>query len=130
VTDREIRAVMWETADGWHALLEDADRRAFGASTREDCVAELRRAAGDGAALTIEVYPALVGVAEAAALLGWDKRRIFTYLGRGSFPAPVAALASGRVWRRSDIEAFGRTRTTRRTRTRPTPEPNLEEPAR
>jgi len=25
---------------------------------------------------------------------------------RGAFPEPVAALASGRVWRREDVEAF------------------------
>jgi SAM-dependent methyltransferase len=48
----------------------------------------------------------LVGVAEAAAILGWDKRRVATYIRRGSFPAPLASLASGRVWDRADIEAF------------------------
>ncbi len=66
--------------------------------------------------MTVEVIPRLVGVAEAAALLGWDKRRIFTYLSRGSFPEPVAALASGRVWRMDDIEAFARTWRRRRSR--------------
>jgi SAM-dependent methyltransferase len=49
----------------------------------------------------------LVGVAEAAAMLGWDKRRVATYIRRGSFPEPLASLASGRVWDRADIEAFG-----------------------
>jgi SAM-dependent methyltransferase len=48
----------------------------------------------------------LVGVAEAAAILGWDKRRVATYIRRGSFPEPLASLASGRVWDRGDIEAF------------------------
>jgi predicted DNA-binding transcriptional regulator AlpA len=75
----------------------------------------LRRRAGRGV-LTVEEVPRLVGVAEAASLLGWDRRRIFTYLSRGSFPEPVAALASGRVWLRSDIEAFAETR--RRARPR------------
>jgi predicted DNA-binding transcriptional regulator AlpA len=60
--------------------------------------------------LTVEELPSLVGVAETAAMLGWDKRRIFTYLSRGSFPDPVAALASGRVWLRRDIEAYQRAR--------------------
>lgn len=60
--------------------------------------------------LLIELTPELVGVSEAAALLGWDRRRVATYVGRGSFPAPVATLASGRVWRREDVEAFGRDR--------------------
>jgi len=58
--------------------------------------------------------PGIVGVAEAAEILGWDKRRIFTYLSRGSFPEPLTALASGRVWRRSDIEDFARDRRSRR----------------
>jgi hypothetical protein len=48
----------------------------------------------------------LAGVAEAAAILGWDKRRVATYVRRGSFPEPVASLAGGRVWRRADVEAF------------------------
>ncbi len=107
---------MWEADGRWHGRLgaevgaEGADLgRDVAAPTREACLASLRAAAG-AAPLTIEVEPALVGVAEAAEVLGWDKRRIFTYLGRGSFPEPVAALASGRVWRRHDIEAFARTR--------------------
>ncbi len=54
--------------------------------------------------------PALVGVAEAARLLGWDKRRVATYVVRGSFPKPVAELAGGRVWRLEDVLAFAGTR--------------------
>src|SRR5436190_96045 len=108
---------MWESDGRWHARVDGDEHRERSATTRERCVAELRKAAGD-AVLTVEVRPALVGVAEAAALLGWDKRRIFTYLGRGSFPEPLATLASGRVWRREDIAAFAATRTTRTTRKR------------
>ncbi|HEX2030804.1 MAG TPA: class I SAM-dependent methyltransferase [Actinomycetota bacterium] len=48
----------------------------------------------------------LVGVAEAARLLGWDKRRVATYVRRGSFPRPVAELAGGRVWVLEDVLAF------------------------
>jgi predicted DNA-binding transcriptional regulator AlpA len=65
--------------------------------------------------LTIEVVPELVGVAEAAEILGWDKRRIFTYISRSSFPEPVAMLASGRVWRRDDIEEYARGRRSHRS---------------
>jgi predicted DNA-binding transcriptional regulator AlpA len=64
----------------------------------------------------IEVTPELLGVSEAAALLGWDRRRVATYVSRGAFPAPVAALASGRVWRREDVEAFARDRARRKGR--------------
>ncbi len=82
-------------------------------TTREGCVRGLRRVAGRDAHLVIELTPELVGVSEAAALLGWDRRRVATYVGRGAFPAPVASLASGRVWRREDVEAFGRDRARR-----------------
>ncbi len=89
------------------------------APTRERCLAALRRYVGPDAVLTIEVTPVLAGVAEAAAILGWDRRRVITYVDRGSFPEPVAHLASGRVWRREDIEAFGRERSRRSVRRRP-----------
>jgi hypothetical protein len=108
----EIRAVMWEAGGRWYARLAAPDAPVRSAATRKRCMDDLRAAAGN-AVLTVEVEPDLVGVAEAAELLGWDKRRIFTYLGRGSFPEPVAALASGRVWRRGDVEAFARTRRSR-----------------
>ena len=110
-----VSAVMWEEDGRWLGRL-DGHGPALSASTRERCLAKLRRAAGPET-LIVEVTPTLVGVAEAAAILGWDKRRIFTYLSRGSFPEPIAALASGRVWRRSDIEAFARTRRARRAAT-------------
>jgi predicted DNA-binding transcriptional regulator AlpA len=114
---------MWESRGRWHGSFESSEGRGYTAATRDQCLVELRKRAGR-ATLTVEVYPALVGVAEAAAVLGWDKRRIFTYLRRGSFPAPVATLASGRVWRLADIEAFARTRTRRAS------VPAVEQPAR
>ena len=38
--------------------------------------------------------------------MGWDKRRVVTYIDRGSFPEPITSLASGRIWLREDIETF------------------------
>ena len=84
--------------------------------TRDGCVNALRRLAGDDALLWIEVTPDVVGVSEAATILGWDRRRVATYVSRGAFPDPIAALASGRVWRREDVEAFGRDRLRRKGR--------------
>jgi hypothetical protein len=107
---------MWEVDGRWFGLGPDGGE--VTAASREDCLRRLRAAAGREAVLTVEVEPKLVGVAEAARALGWDKLRIFTYLGRGSFPEPVAELASGRVWRRDDIEAFAATRTRRTPNTR------------
>jgi hypothetical protein len=76
----------------------------------------LRRLAGADALLWVEVTPDVVGVSEAATILGWDRRRVATYVSRGAFPEPIAALASGRVWRREDVEAFGRDRLRRKGR--------------
>ncbi len=113
--DRDVRARATQLEGRWSGRLLP-DGRALSAPTRERIVARLRDEAGDGAALTVELEPALVGVAEAAAILGWDKRRVATYIRRGSFPDPVASLASGRVWRRDDVEAFARAFRRRRAR--------------
>jgi predicted DNA-binding transcriptional regulator AlpA len=84
------------------------------AATRDGCLTQIRRAvtkAGVAAGpaeltLVVETIPLLAGVAEAAGVMGWDKRRVITYINRGSFPRPLQALAGGRVWARSDVEAF------------------------
>lgn len=102
---KNARALVWPEGDRWRGRLEDPPAE-VSAVDRRRCVAALRRAAGPEATLTVEVVPALAGVAEAAAIMGWDKRRVITYWRRGSFPEPIASLASGRVWRRDDVEAF------------------------
>ncbi|MEB3103100.1 hypothetical protein [Ferviditalea candida] len=48
----------------------------------------------------------IIGYAEAAKILGWDKRRIGTYMQRGSFPEPIIRLASGPIWTRKQIEDY------------------------
>ncbi len=86
-------------------------------ATREDCFEKVRRSlersmseqGTDGPlTLLVEVTPRLAGVAEAAEVMGWDKRRVITYISRGRFPEPLQALASGRVWARSTLEEFAR----------------------
>ena len=54
--------------------------------------------------------PPLAGVAEAAEILGWDKRRVSTYISRGSFPEPLQRLASGPVWTYKQIEEYKESR--------------------
>lgn len=54
--------------------------------------------------------PPLVGYAEAAEMLGWDKRRVGIYIQRGSFPEPMQRLASGPVWTLEQIEEYKRSR--------------------
>jgi hypothetical protein len=102
-----IRASMRQGADGaWVGLPEGGPE--IRAGTREDCLRGLEESVrSDGpVTMVVEVLPALAGVAEAAGVLGWDKRRVVTYASRGRFPEPVQWLASGRVWLRDDVEAF------------------------
>src|SRR5207247_6348114 len=95
VTTPTLRAVMWREGARWFGRLDRSGAPTRSARSRPACVALLRRDAGR-ATLTVEVVPDLVGVAEAAEILEWDKRRIFTYISRDSFPQPVAKLVSGR----------------------------------
>ncbi|HYZ12080.1 MAG TPA: hypothetical protein VFA08_00525 [Actinomycetota bacterium] len=112
MTVRHVRASMQRRGDGWIGRLGDDEVHA---RTRDGCISALRHLAGD-LALTVEERPELVGVSEAAAILGWDRRRVVTYVDRGAFPAPLASLASGRVWRRDDVESFARDRARRKGR--------------
>ncbi len=118
---REVRAVLRQTPGGWVGRLAGSDDEVH-TKTREGGLGALRRLAGEGEALTVEVTSALVGVSEAAAILGWDRRRVITYIDRGAFPEPLERLASGRVWRRDEVEAYARAfarRQARRRRTSP-----------
>ena len=106
-----------EPSGKWVAhTLSDPLIKATG-SSRERCLANLQRAvrpaigrsqARQPLTLVVEVLPVLAGVAEAADVMGWDKRRVITYIDRGRFPEPIQSLASGRVWVRSDVESFAR----------------------
>jgi len=116
----EIRVVMRQGPEGrWvartRAELDEGRAVVASGSSREECLAELRGRLERGGMrpdptepldLVIEVIPILAGVAEAASVMDWDKRRVVTYIDRGSFPPPLQALASGRVWARSDVEEF------------------------
>lgn len=114
---------MWEQRSGSWAALLDAPLVEVEAPSRDACLAELRTAAGAEATLTVEVIPPLAGVAEAAAILGWDKRRVITYLNRGAFPQPLISLASGRIWLREDVESFAAAWREKQARRRGEPDP-------
>lgn len=103
----EVRARMWQTGGRYVAQVLDmpAYIEVTGIS-RHECLAELRRVIADDVMLTVEVVPDVVGVAEAAEIMGWDKRRVVTYIDRGSFPEPITALASGRIWLREDVQVY------------------------
>jgi hypothetical protein len=102
-----VRGRMWESGGRWFAHVLDAPVYLEVTGTSKlGCLDELRKAVGDDVVLTVEVVPPLAGVAEAAEIMGWDKRRVITYIDRGHFPEPVASLAGGRVWLREDVEAY------------------------
>ena len=50
----------------------------------------------------------LAGFTEVAEILGVHKRTAQRYIARADFPEPVGRLARGRVWRREDVEQWGR----------------------
>jgi len=103
----QVRARMWEAGGRWYAQVVDAPVfLEVTATARLACLDELREAVGDDVVLTVDVIPPLVGVAEAAEIMGWDKRRVITYIDRGHFPEPISWLAAGRVWLREDVEAY------------------------
>ena len=97
-------------------------------ASREDCLEKVRRALERSLAerpsdapltLVVETTPRLAGVAEAARIMGWDKRRVITYISRRRFPEPLQSLASGRVWVRSTIEDFAREWKARQAKRKP-----------
>jgi hypothetical protein len=95
----------------WMATADSYPHVKATGATSERCLTALSRSVkrllGDEpVTLTVEVTPALAGVAEAARIMGWDKRRVITYIDRGRFPEPIQSLASGRLWLRSDVERF------------------------
>jgi hypothetical protein len=102
-----VRARMWALGGRWYAHVLDAPMfvEVTGMS-RAGCVEQLRKVVGDDVTLTIDVVPDIVGVAEAAEIMNWDKRRVITYIDRGHFPDPIVALAGGRIWLREDIDAY------------------------
>jgi hypothetical protein len=108
---------MRQQPDGSWTATAGGDRPlAVSGPTRDTCLSTLRRAVDwdlipdqpQPVTLVVEVLPRLAGLAEAAQVMGWDKRRVVTYIDRGSFPEPMQALASGRVWVRADVEEFSK----------------------
>jgi len=128
---------MRQEDDGrWRAVAEGHPIEVTGKDVR-DCVRKVHQAAltmmpavsweAGPPVVFVEVLPKLVGVSEAAGLMGWDKRRVATYVKRGAFPEPLAELAGGRVWAREDVVAFreafrARQRARGRTRARRRPD--------
>ncbi len=108
---RTVRVSAVQEEDGtWRARCEDP-RFALDAPDADACLAKIhdrvkRRSGEEAPVIMVEALPWLLGVAEAAKLLGWDKRRVITYIRRNSFPEPLQSLAGGRVWALDDVRSF------------------------
>jgi len=50
----------------------------------------------------------IVGLSEIAELLGVHRRTAVRYSKRDDFPAPLAHLRAGIVWKRADVEAWAK----------------------
>jgi len=50
----------------------------------------------------------LVGLTEIAAMFGVSPQRVDQLAAVETFPAPVATLAAGRVWKRVDVEKWAK----------------------
>ena len=50
----------------------------------------------------------LVGTAEIAEMLGLSRQRVHQLTSKPDFPQPLAVLAAGVIWRREDVEEWGR----------------------
>lgn len=55
-----------------------------------------------------EMPPELASLAEVATVLKVPKRTAARYVDRPGFPPPVDTLDVGRIWRRADVEKWGR----------------------
>lgn len=51
--------------------------------------------------------PEYMGSAEIAALFDVTRQRVQQLINKPDFPAPVADLAMGKVWRTEDVRAWG-----------------------
>jgi prophage regulatory protein len=57
----------------------------------------------------------LAGVSEIAEMLGVTRATAARYVERDDFPEPYERLARGRVWRRDEVDAWGREKLPLRT---------------
>ncbi len=67
---------------------------------------EVTTIAQQDAELATSGFPDVVGVSEAAALLGVSRQRLDQLTARDDFPEPMVRLAAGPIWLRWSIEAF------------------------
>lgn len=50
----------------------------------------------------------IVGLSEIAQLFGVARHTAWRYSRRADFPEPLARLSAGHIWRRDDVQAWGK----------------------
>jgi len=50
----------------------------------------------------------LIGTTEVCEVLGVSRRSVFRYMKRRDFPKPVGKVSGRRVWRRREVERWGK----------------------
>lgn len=86
----------------------DRTRKAIGAAGKVVAVEVLTVDEHDRQ-LEQPAFPELVGIAETAEILEVSKQRVSSLRSRPDFPAPVAELRAGPVWRKGDLSRFAST---------------------
>lgn len=71
-----------------------------------------------------------MGSAEIGALFKVTRQRVQQLIARPDFPAPVAHLAMGKVWRAEDVRAWGVKTERLQPAEDPEPKPEFDEPMR
>jgi len=96
------------TVDAWDAPSAAADVIKFATAVIPGAVAsiEVLTIEEDDRRLAMPALPELVGISEVATILGVTRQRASALQGVAGFPAPVAVLASGPVFRRGDLSRF------------------------
>jgi predicted DNA-binding protein (UPF0251 family) len=97
-------------ASGPAQAITKALRKIAKADVRGEPVAvEVLTTAEQDRQLAEPAFPELAGVSEIAELLGVSRQRASSVQHLEAFPAPVAELRSGPVWRKADLTRFAET---------------------
>lgn len=83
--------------------------KASGGKRGEPVAVEVLTTAEQDRRLAEPAFPELAGVSEIAELLGVTRQRASSVQHLEAFPAPVAELRSGPVWRKADLTRFAET---------------------
>lgn len=109
VGDRRLGITATEPGPDGDKALTQAMSRVQVVIRYELVAAEVLSVAEADRRLSEPAFPELAGVSEIANLLGVTRQRASALQTKPAFPAPIASLASGPIWRRDDLTNFADT---------------------